>query len=202
MGFASFLLYFVLEVPEGPYRRVWYVRRAPLLLASAFGFVLGGVVSEIVQSFLPVCFVLSDSSLLPLLMLLPLDTDPQWKEFQWGDILANLLGASLFIYLAHLLHLRSRKRQELSSLYQPLSSHHTSTYRDAQGRQHAFDGAGLSDENDERGPYRHTRQGSNVWEADSEARTSEERMRGEAVFDIGDEDDEPDKLDRRDLNQV
>ena len=54
MGFASFLIYFTIEVPESTARRIWYIRKAPLLLASAFGFVLGGFVSEIVQSFLPV----------------------------------------------------------------------------------------------------------------------------------------------------
>ena len=192
MGFASFLLYFVLEVPEGPARRVWYVRKAPLLLASAFGFVLGGIVSEVVQSFLPVSMIPTITTHVRLRIL----TDKQWKEFQWGDILANLLGASLFIYLAHLLHLRSRKRQELSSLYQPLSSHHSSTYRDAQGRQHAFDGARPSSNEGERAQYGRDRSSSNVWEEESEGRASEEEPRNESVFDIGDEDDELDQRDR------
>ncbi|KAK1922952.1 hypothetical protein DB88DRAFT_440618 [Papiliotrema laurentii] len=152
MGFATFLLYFTIEVPEGPARRVWYIRRAPLLLASAFGF---------------------------------------WKQFQWGDILANLVGSALFLYAAHLLHLRFRKRAELSSLYQPLSIHNSSTYRDAQGRQHAFDAGQPLPETPDRGPTRHARSGSNVWEADSDARTSiEDGRAGQTMFDIGDDEDD------------
>lgn len=137
---------------------------------------------------------------------------PQWKEFQWGDILANLLGASLFIYLAHLLHLRLRKRQELSSLYQPLSAQNAHTYRDAQGRQHAFDvgsptaagGNGREAEGPRNGQFRHVRQGSNVWEESSEARTSvDERDRGETMFELGDdEEEEPRREIRREPDQL
>ncbi|ORX41171.1 hypothetical protein BD324DRAFT_678553 [Kockovaella imperatae] len=178
MGFATFLLYFVIDVPDGPHRRVWYIRRAPLLLTVIFAFFVGGIISEFIQGLLP------------------------WKTFQWGDILANLLGSSLFLYLAHLLHARSRKRMEISTLYQPLSSH---VYRDAQGRQHTFDASPTSHSpaqpssvrppSPQQGPYRHQRQGSNVWDEGSEAgRSSVEDLsrdttRGTKVFDIGDEEE-------------
>ncbi|GMK54487.1 hypothetical protein CspeluHIS016_0110730 [Cutaneotrichosporon spelunceum] len=111
MGFAAFLIYFVFEVPEGPHRRVWYIRRAPLLLTLVLAFLFGGIVSEFLQAMLP------------------------WKHFQVGDIVANLLGATVFLYIAHLLHTRARRRSEIADLYQPLPSH---SYRDAQGRTHAF----------------------------------------------------------------
>lgn len=104
---------------------------------------------------------------------------------------ANLLGSTTFLYLAHLLHLRSRKRRELFTLYQPLSVQSSSTYRDAQGREHAFDpsvsGPAMA------GPYRH-REGSNVWEEGSEGRHSGEEGPGRQVFGIGDEDDNDDRL--------
>jgi hypothetical protein len=111
----------------------------------------------------------------------------QWKTFQWGDIVANLFGSSLFLYAAHLLHLRSRKRQELSSLYQPLSAQNSATYRDAQGRQHAFNGGQPTPEQLRNG--RHARSGSNVWEADSEAGNSGDE-RNHTIFGLGDEDDD------------
>lgn len=54
MGFATFLVYFIVEVPESTSRRIWYIRRAPLILTLTTTFFVGGVVSEFVQSFLPV----------------------------------------------------------------------------------------------------------------------------------------------------
>ena len=73
-----------------------------------------------------------------------------------ADIQANLTGSTLFLYLAHLLSSRQQRRSELSSVYQPLDS---STYRDARGREHAFDDAQ---------PPRRGRAGSNAWDEGSE----------------------------------
>ncbi|KAL7422669.1 hypothetical protein Q5752_001960 [Cryptotrichosporon argae] len=112
LGLATFLIYFVLEVPEGPHKRIWYFRRAPLLLTLFVAFVCGGILSEFFQSMLP------------------------WKTFQPGDILANLTGSLAFLYLAHTLHRRARRRAELSTLYRPLNA---ASYRDAQGRMHPWD---------------------------------------------------------------
>ncbi|KAK8850407.1 hypothetical protein IAR55_004325 [Kwoniella newhampshirensis] len=166
LGFATFLIYFVIDVPDGQARRVWYLRRAPLLFTLVTSFFIGGIISEFVQSSLP------------------------WKTFQFGDIVANLLGSTLFLYLAHLAHTRLRKRQELSTLYQPLSAQSSSTYRDAQGRQHAFSataqeydepsnghGSGAIDaENRESG---RGREGSGVWDDESDlGRGSDDTARG------------------------
>ena len=57
---------------------------------------------------------------------------------------------------------------EITSLYQPLSSH---VYRDAQGRTHTFDSSSpyaSSPATRGPGPYRHQRQGSNIWDEASE----------------------------------
>ncbi|WRT70547.1 uncharacterized protein IL334_007545 [Kwoniella shivajii] len=179
LGFATFLLYFVLEVPEGPGRRIWYIRRAPLLLTLILAFFVGGIISEFVQSFLP------------------------WKEFQFGDIVANLCGSTLFLYLAHLLHQRNLRKMELSSLYQPLSVHGSSTYRDAQGRQHMFPSSssvpesasgGQGEEGTPPRENRREREGSGVWDEDSDfGRSSQETARGaetNTVFELGDYDDD------------
>ncbi|KAI9633620.1 uncharacterized protein MKK02DRAFT_38278 [Dioszegia hungarica] len=155
MGFATFLVYFIIEVPETTSRRIWYIRRAPLILTLTTTFLVGGIMSEFVQSMLP------------------------WKTFQTGDILSNLLGSTLFLYLAHLLHQRHRRKSEISSLYQPLSS---ASYRDAQGREHLFSPSGSSPAQAQKS--RPGRQGSNVW--DDEDSDGEGRA---GAFEIGDEED-------------
>jgi len=97
-----------------------------------------------------------------------------------ADIQANLSGSTLFLYLAHLLDTRQRRRNELSSVYQPLSD--ASTYRDARGREHAF---GDSQPPRENAPHR-IRAGSNAWDEGSEA--DEERRAG--TFQIGDDEED------------
>lgn len=108
----------------------------------------------------------------------------QYKQFQWGDILANLLGATLFTYIAHLMSVRARRRSEIRELYQPLQA---SSYRDAQGRVHLFDRDVEAGEMDEE----ESRRGS-VWDdtvSEHELRLSGERQ-AEAAFALGDEDDD------------
>lgn len=96
MGIATFLIYFLLEVPDQA-RRVWYYRRAPLILTLFLGFFCGGVLSEAIQGYLP------------------------WKTFQLGDILANISGSCVAFYFAHALNKRARKRYEISRLYRPVN---------------------------------------------------------------------------------
>ncbi|KAG9102541.1 hypothetical protein FRC06_001815 [Ceratobasidium sp. 370] len=59
-------------------------------------FLLGGIVSEIIQSFFPS------------------------KTFQVGDILANLLGSTVGLYAAYMIERHHRHRREIARLYQPL----------------------------------------------------------------------------------
>ncbi|WWC98737.1 hypothetical protein V866_005630 [Kwoniella sp. B9012] len=174
LGFATFLLYFVLEVPDGPGKRIWYIRRAPILFTLITAFLVGGVISEFIQSLLP------------------------WKEFQFGDIIANLLGSTLFLYLAHLAYQRNQRKLELSSLYQPLTEQNSSTYRDAQGRRHQFNVPSATDADEDQPPrevysggVNRQRQGSNVWDDESDLdRSSQDTARGGGMFQLGEEDDD------------
>ncbi|KAK4688274.1 hypothetical protein P7C73_g1832, partial [Tremellales sp. Uapishka_1] len=161
LGFATFLIYFVIEVPEGPARRVWYIRRAPLLLTLVLAFFFGGIVSEVVQSALP----------------------------------ANLLGSLTFLYLAHLLYQRSRRRSELSTLYQPISVQSSATYRDAQGRQHPFNSSNPLPTIPEGTPTNTNRKGSDVWDeydesGDESGRPADggESEGSREVFSLGEEE--------------
>lgn len=109
------------------------------------------------------------------------------------DNQANLLGSALFLYLAHLLALRQRRRTEISSVYQPLSD--SSTYRDAQGREHAF-GYGEQPPREAGGtPGQRTRAGSNAWDEGSEA--GDDRIQSASAFEIGGDDDEDEGRNRR-----
>ncbi|EAL22949.1 hypothetical protein CNBA7170 [Cryptococcus deneoformans B-3501A] len=181
MGFATFLIYFVIEAPEGPGRRVWYIRQAPLILTLFLSFF--------------------------------------WKTFQSLDILANLIGSSVFLYLAHLAHKRHLRKQEISSLYEPLSAGGVGRYRDAQGREHAFDvpsssggGSGSGGGRTPRGvsyanagaggdEWRGQRGRGTIWDEESESESvgrgsvETERAGGQKwlaapVFKIDDEDEE------------
>lgn len=106
---------------------------------------------------------------------------------------ANLLGSTVFLYLAHLLSQRQRRRNELSALYQPLSD--SSTYRDARGREHAFGGDYQPPREVVVGTHR-ARAGSNVWDEASDADPAETGRPSE-VFEIGGEEDEDDRRDER-----
>ncbi|ORY40074.1 hypothetical protein BCR35DRAFT_311428 [Leucosporidium creatinivorum] len=92
---ASFLFYGIWLVDESARRVVWWRWwNEALSLVVCTGF--GGVGSEVVQGWLP------------------------YKTFQWGDIVANLLGSTLGIYLAHRLSLHHRRQAEIRRLYQPV----------------------------------------------------------------------------------
>lgn len=173
---------------------------------------MGGVISEFVQATLPASLFFCPSPL----------TNPgtQWKTFQSLDILSNLFGSSVFLYLAHLAHKRHLRKQEISSLYEPLSAGGVGRYRDAQGREHAFDmpsssGGGSSRGGGGRTPrgvsyanagaggdeWREQRGTGTIWDEESESESVEggsaetERAGGQAwvpapVFKIDDEDEE------------
>ncbi|TFY66684.1 hypothetical protein EVG20_g4400 [Dentipellis fragilis] len=79
-------------------RRVWFWRRSALILSLVVCLGFGGIVSEFVQGLLP------------------------YKQFQFGDIVANLLGSSIGLYVAYHLERYYRHRREISRLYRPLSA--------------------------------------------------------------------------------
>ncbi|KZT10712.1 uncharacterized protein LAESUDRAFT_672144, partial [Laetiporus sulphureus 93-53] len=93
---ATAVFYFIFDVEEDA-RRVWFWRSAPLIITGITCFLVGGIVSEFVQAMLPS------------------------KEFQIGDIAANLLGSSIGLYISYYLERYYRKRREISRLYRPLN---------------------------------------------------------------------------------
>ncbi|CDO69211.1 hypothetical protein BN946_scf185042.g113 [Trametes cinnabarina] len=97
MALATGVFYFIFDVEEDA-RRIWFWRSAPLIFSGIVCFFFGGIISEIVQSMLP------------------------YKEFQAGDIAANLLGSTLGLYIAYHLERYYRHRREISRLYQPLDT--------------------------------------------------------------------------------
>ncbi|KAI0259267.1 hypothetical protein BC834DRAFT_907250 [Gloeopeniophorella convolvens] len=97
LGIATGVFYFIFDVEE-EYRRIWFWRHSPLILTGVVCFLLGGIASEFVQSLLP------------------------YKTFQFGDIVANLLGSSIGLYTAYHLERYHRRRREIARLYRPLSA--------------------------------------------------------------------------------
>ncbi|KAF7363491.1 hypothetical protein MSAN_01005200 [Mycena sanguinolenta] len=103
-GLATAVFYFIIDVEEDQ-RRVWFWRNANLIITGFVCFFCGGILSEFVQSMLPVrshCLC--------------------YKEFQFGDVVANLLGSSLGLLASYHLERYYRKRREIARLYQPLDS--------------------------------------------------------------------------------
>ncbi|KAH9858967.1 hypothetical protein C2E23DRAFT_800768 [Lenzites betulinus] len=97
MDIATGVFYFIFDVEEEA-RRIWFWRNAPLIFTGIACFFFGGIISEIVQSLLP------------------------YKEFQVGDVAANLLGSSSGLYISYHLERYYRHRREISRLYQPLGT--------------------------------------------------------------------------------
>ncbi|KAG9102226.1 hypothetical protein FS749_011655 [Ceratobasidium sp. UAMH 11750] len=95
IGTATALFYLMFDVEEDA-RRIWIWRHFPMISTFLTCFLLGGVISEIVQSLFPN------------------------KTFQVGDILANLLGSTVGLYAAYMIERHHRHRREIARLYQPL----------------------------------------------------------------------------------
>ncbi|KAF5370588.1 hypothetical protein D9758_001822 [Tetrapyrgos nigripes] len=94
---ATAVFYFIIDVEEDA-RRIWFWRHSGLIFTAFTCFFCGGILSEVVQSLLP------------------------YKEFQIGDVVANLLGSSLGLYFAYYLEKYYRHRREISRLYRPLDT--------------------------------------------------------------------------------
>ncbi|GAC71755.1 hypothetical protein PANT_5c00057 [Moesziomyces antarcticus T-34] len=92
---ATAMFYMIWDVDE-PARTSYLWRNASLILSAITCLLVGGIGSEIVQSLLP------------------------YKQFQIGDIVANLLGSSLGLWFSYHLEKRYRARRELERLYAPL----------------------------------------------------------------------------------
>ncbi|KAJ7172416.1 hypothetical protein C8R46DRAFT_1085881 [Mycena filopes] len=96
-GLATGVFYFIFDVEEEA-RRIWFWRHSALIFTGFVCFFCGGILSEVVQSMLP------------------------YKEFQIGDVVANLLGSSIGLFASYHMERYYRKRREIARLYQPLDS--------------------------------------------------------------------------------
>ncbi|KAF8160753.1 hypothetical protein B0H34DRAFT_350589 [Crassisporium funariophilum] len=94
---ATGVFYFIIDVEERA-RRIWFWRHSGLLFTTFTCFLCGGIISEFVQAALP------------------------FKEFQWGDVAANISGSALGLYVAYHLERYYRHRREIARLYRPLSA--------------------------------------------------------------------------------
>uniref|UniRef100_A0A0W0F0A9 VanZ-like domain-containing protein n=1 Tax=Moniliophthora roreri TaxID=221103 RepID=A0A0W0F0A9_MONRR len=94
---ATFVFYFIVDVDEDA-RRIWFWRYFGVMATLFVCFFCGGIVSEFVQSLLP------------------------YKEFDIGDIAANLLGSSIGLYTAFYVEKYYRHRREIARLYRPLDT--------------------------------------------------------------------------------
>ncbi|KAG9004472.1 hypothetical protein FRB94_002343 [Tulasnella sp. JGI-2019a] len=93
---ATGVFYFIFDVEEDA-RRIWFWRYFGMIATVLICFFFGGIVSEIVQSLLP------------------------YKTFQYGDVLANLLGSGIGLYVSFYFERYYRRRREISRLYRPLA---------------------------------------------------------------------------------
>jgi len=93
---ATGVFYFIFDVDEDA-RRIWFWRYFGLIATGFICFFFGGIVSEIVQGLLP------------------------YKKFDYGDVLANLLGSGLGLTVSYHIERYYRRRREISKLYKPLN---------------------------------------------------------------------------------
>ncbi|KAF9263389.1 hypothetical protein L218DRAFT_347296 [Marasmius fiardii PR-910] len=94
---ATFVFYFIVDVDENA-RRVWLWRNSGMILTVFTCLFCGGILSEVVQSLLP------------------------FKQFELGDVAANLLGSTIGLYTAFHLERYYRHRREIARLYRPLDT--------------------------------------------------------------------------------
>jgi len=145
-------------------------RLFPELVSAFVCFLIGGVFSECIQSLLP------------------------YKTFQIGDVIANLLGSSLGLFIARSLARKLRHRRELARLYQPLDEFESETELDEESRlrgtspipEMAETPTIDNDENDQsHGAHRtHNRRKSNPWD------DQESGSEGEGpIFALGDDEE-------------
>ncbi|GAA5870957.1 hypothetical protein JCM8547_000041 [Rhodosporidiobolus lusitaniae] len=108
--FATMLFYRIFVVEESA-RRVWWWAWFNELVTFGVCVFTGGILSEFIQSLLP------------------------YKTFQAGDILANLLGSSLALFLSSRLAAQARRDAELRRLYSHIGEMSDSEEDDAEAEE-------------------------------------------------------------------
>lgn len=94
---ATGVFYFIFDAEEDA-RRIWFWRHSSLIFTAITCFFFGGVISEVVQSLLP------------------------HKRFDFGDVVANISGSAIGLYVAYYLERYYRTRREIARLYRPLDT--------------------------------------------------------------------------------
>ncbi|KAG6335570.1 hypothetical protein ID866_3510 [Astraeus odoratus] len=89
---ATGVFYFIFDVEEDA-RRIWFWRHSGLIFTAITCFFFGGFVSEVVQSQLAN------------------------QEFDFGDVVANMLGSAIGLYASYQLEKRYRIRREVRIVY-------------------------------------------------------------------------------------
>jgi len=102
---ATGVFYFIIDVEEQA-RRIWFWRYSSLIFTTFTCFFCGGILSEFVQAALP------------------------YKEFDMGDIAANLLGSSIGLVISFYLEKYYRRRREIARLYRPLDAEYSDDEED------------------------------------------------------------------------
>ncbi|KAF7782278.1 hypothetical protein Agabi119p4_1654 [Agaricus bisporus var. burnettii] len=102
---ATGVFYFIVDVEENA-RRIWFWRYFGLISTTFTCFLCGGILSEFVQAALP------------------------YKEFQIGDVAANILGSTTGLLISYYLEKYHRYRREIHRLYRPLDSDSLSDFED------------------------------------------------------------------------
>lgn len=75
-------------------RRVWFWRHSSLIFTFVICFICGGILSEIVQSLLPVKSLTVKDSNIGLT-----SRELQYKEFQFGDLVVRIFTLRLMLLL-------------------------------------------------------------------------------------------------------
>lgn len=94
---ATGVFYFIFDAEEDA-RRIWFWRHSGLIFTAITCFFFGGIVSEVVQSLL------------------------SRKRLDFGNVVANISGSAIGLYVAYYLERYYRTRREIARLYRPLDT--------------------------------------------------------------------------------
>ncbi|KXN90995.1 hypothetical protein AN958_03062 [Leucoagaricus sp. SymC.cos] len=182
---ATGVFYFIVDIEESA-RRIWFWRYFNLIFTYFICFFCGGILSEFVQSLLP------------------------YKEFQVGDVVANLLGSSLGLISSFHLEKYYRYRREIHRLYRPLESDSLSDFEDdleTLGTQLLPTHHSHSTSNDNWTPapkplgVNGSRPGKDGTQKNNKKSRGNVRFAERELFDIG-EDSEDDEIESRESEEV
>ncbi|KAM0756534.1 hypothetical protein T439DRAFT_376709 [Meredithblackwellia eburnea MCA 4105] len=181
-AFASAEFYAIWSVEESA--REWYWRYFPEIASLVICAGVGSIGSEFVQGLLP------------------------YKTFQWGDVVANLLGTSLGMFVARSWTRAARRAREIRRLYQPVNLDHMDQVSDSSSSEDEGDRDQM--ENNVRREMEEGRRSRNRTAASGEVSTNTQAMDGmvvggqrkmakieanvwdesDEIFGLGDDDDE------------